>query len=105
MAELGAEGLKAKVTRIEPRESMPAHRNGATVFGEDRAERFALRLTLRQLDAIANDTRLPGEIASQYGVSAAVLMRIQRKAREFQRQSLAAAARALAEIKKPDAFE
>jgi hypothetical protein len=30
----------------------------------DRAERLALRLTLPQLDAIAKDTRLPGEIAT-----------------------------------------
>jgi hypothetical protein len=49
---------------------------------EERADRFAGRLTLRQLEAIANDTRLPGEIAGAYGVSAAVIVRIQQKARQ-----------------------
>jgi hypothetical protein len=49
---------------------------------EERADRLAGRLTLQQLDAIANDTRLPGEIAGAYGVSAAVIVRIQHKARQ-----------------------
>ena len=47
----------------------------------ERADRLALRLTLQQLDAIAKDTRLPGEIAGTYGVTAAVILQIQRKAR------------------------
>ena len=44
-------------------------------------DRLALQLTLQQLDAIAKDTRLPGEIAGTYGVTAAVILQIQRKAR------------------------
>ena len=40
----------------------------------ERADRLALRLTLQQLDAIAKDTRLPGEIAGTYGVTAAVIL-------------------------------
>jgi hypothetical protein len=48
---------------------------------EDRAERLALQLTLPQQEAIAKDTRLPGEIADTYGVTAAVVMRIQHSAR------------------------
>ena len=47
----------------------------------ERADRLALRLTLQQLDAIAKDTRLPGEIAGTYGVTAAVILQIQRNAR------------------------
>ena len=56
---------------------------------EERAERLAGRLTRKQLEAIVNDTRLPGEIGSSYGVTAAVIVRIQQKARFSQ----AAAAR------------
>jgi hypothetical protein len=52
---------------------------------EDRAQRLASRLTLQQLDAIVLDTRLPGEIAGAYGVTAAVIMRIQQKARALKR--------------------
>ena len=59
---------------------------------EERADRFSGRLTLQQLDAIANDTRLPGEIAGAYSVSAAVIMRILQKAR-FSKSLKAAAAR------------
>jgi hypothetical protein len=40
---------------------------------QDRAKRLALRLTLKQLDAIMKDTRLPGEIAGTYGVTAGVI--------------------------------
>ena len=47
----------------------------------ERADRLALRLTLQQLDAIAKDTRLPGEIAGTYGVTAAVILQIQKNAR------------------------
>jgi hypothetical protein len=59
---------------------------------EERANRFAGRLTLDQLEAIANDTRLPGEIAGAYGVSAAVILRIQQKAR-FSKSQKAGTAR------------
>jgi hypothetical protein len=52
---------------------------------EDRADRLAGRLSLSQIEAIANDTRLPGEIAGAYGVSAAVILRIQHKARAAKR--------------------
>jgi hypothetical protein len=55
-----------------------------------RAERLATRLTLRQLEAIANDTRLPGEIAGAYGVTAAVIVRIQKKAQYAEKQRDAA---------------
>ena len=48
---------------------------------QERAERLALRLTLPQQEAIARDTRLPGEIAGAYGVTAVVIMRIQHRAR------------------------
>ena len=60
---------------------------------EDRAERLARRFTLPQLEAIANDTRLPGEIAGAYGVTAAVILRIQLKARFSKAQKEAAARR------------
>lgn len=58
---------------------------------QDRAEQLAGRLTLRQIEAIASDTRLPGEIAGAYGVSAAVIVRIQQKARITKRREQAAA--------------
>jgi len=48
---------------------------------QERAERFAGRFTLKQLEAIAKDTRLPGEIAGAYGVTAEIILRIQHKAR------------------------
>jgi hypothetical protein len=41
----------------------------------------ATRLTLAQLRAIASDTRLPGEIASTYKTTAAVIVRMQQKLR------------------------
>ena len=50
-------------------------------LGDERTERRAGRLTLRQIEAIANETRLPGEIACAYGVSAAVILRIQQNVR------------------------
>jgi len=52
---------------------------------QERADRLAGRLTRRQLEAIANDTRLPGEIAGAYGVTAAVIVRIQHRARMAKR--------------------
>ena len=66
---------------------------------EDRAAHLASRLTLLQLDAIANDTRLPGEIAGSYGVSAGVMIRIQAEARrmQHQRENATVAARKLGE--------
>jgi hypothetical protein len=60
---------------------------------EDRAERLARRLTVQQLEAIVIDTRLPGEIAGAYGVTAAVILRIQLKARFSKAQKEAAARR------------
>jgi hypothetical protein len=59
----------------------------------DRAQRLALKLALQQLDAIVKDTRLPGEIASTYGVTAAIIVRIQHKARLSKLQKEAAARR------------
>jgi len=49
----------------------------------ERAKRFSrnLRFTLPQLDAIANDPRLPGEIAGAFGVTASIIIRIQRRVR------------------------
>ena len=59
---------------------------------EQRAERFAARLTRAQLEAIANDTRLPGEIAGAFGVSASIIIRIQQqRAKEARRLKKAAA--------------
>lgn len=60
---------------------------------EDRAEQLARRLTVQQLDAIANDTRLPGEISGAYGVTAAIIVRIQLKVRVSKAQREAAARR------------
>jgi hypothetical protein len=51
---------------------------------DQRAENFAARLTLPQLEAIASDTRLPGEIAGKYGVTAALMLGVQRVARRHQ---------------------
>lgn len=48
---------------------------------QDRAEKIAGRLTLAQQLAIANDTRLPGEIACTSKTSAAVIVRLQQKLR------------------------
>ena len=49
----------------------------------ERVKRFSrnLRFTLPQLDAIANDPRLPGEIAGAFGVTARTIIRIQRRVR------------------------
>src|SRR5215203_7269710 len=47
----------------------------------ERAERLAMRVTLTQVNAITKDTRLPGEIAGTYGVTAEVILTIQLKAR------------------------
>ncbi len=55
---------------------------------EQRAEQFAARLTRAQLEAIANDTRLPGEIAGAFGVSASIIIRIQHKVRAVHRRKL-----------------
>jgi hypothetical protein len=74
--------FKAISPRIKPRR-----------VEEDRAEPLAERFTLQQLEAIANDTRLPGEIAGAYGVTAAVILRIQLKARFSKAQREAAARR------------
>jgi hypothetical protein len=52
----------------------------------DRTERLVSALTLKQLNAIATDTRLPGEIGSKFGYSAAVVLRIQAKGRQMLRQ-------------------
>jgi hypothetical protein len=57
---------------------------------ERRSERLAMRLTRHQLEAIANDTRLPGEIAGAYGLTAAVVLRIQQNARWSKSQKEAA---------------
>ena len=55
---------------------------------EQRAEQFAARLTRAQLEAIANDTRLPGEIAGAFGVSASIIIRIQHKTRAVLRRKI-----------------
>ena len=47
----------------------------------ERAEAMTLRLTLAQQRAIAADTRLPGEIASTYKTTAAVIVRVQQALR------------------------
>jgi hypothetical protein len=60
---------------------------------EQRSERRAIRLTRHQLEAIANDTRLPGEIAGAYGLTAVVILRIQQNARWSKSQTEAAARR------------
>jgi hypothetical protein len=64
----------------------------------DRAARLASRLTLNQREAIANDTRPPGEIAGAYGVTAAVIVQIQHKARFSESQKKAAARRKLRQL-------
>ena len=48
---------------------------------QDRAEKLATRLTLAQQRAVASDTRLPGEIASTYKTTAAVIVRMQQRLR------------------------
>jgi hypothetical protein len=53
----------------------------------ERAEMISLRLTRPQIKAIVQDTRLPGEIASTYKTSAAVILRIQQKFRGRRRTS------------------
>ena len=59
---------------------MSSHHRKLNELVQERAQRLALRLTLPQLVSIASDTRLPGEIAGAYGVSAAVILRIQQRA-------------------------
>jgi hypothetical protein len=56
-------------------------RDAAFLLEKQGADRLARRLTLAQLDTIAKDTRLPGEIAYAYGVTAAIIARIQHRAR------------------------
>ena len=48
---------------------------------QDRAETIVMRLTKAQQQAIAADTRLPGEIAYTYKTTAAVIVRIQKALR------------------------
>ena len=60
---------------------------------EERAERLSRRLSPEQLDAIVRDTRLPGEIAGAYGLTARVIVRIQQQARFSKIQKEAAARR------------
>ena len=76
------------------------HPDDILMFEHARAEHFLLRLTLKQLNTIAKDTRLPGEIGCSYGLSAGVVLRIQKKAQQMQRERerSAAVAHALAEL-------
>ena len=46
---------------------------------EDRAKSRSIQFSPEQLAAIERDTRLPGEVASAYGVSAAVIVRLRNK--------------------------
>jgi hypothetical protein len=62
---------------------------------QDRAERLALRLTLKHLDAIMKDTRLPGEIADTYGVTAAMIIRMLHRGRQIKGQKETAERRRL----------
>ena len=57
------------------------------------AKRFSrrVRLTLPQMDAIANDPRLPGEIAGSFGVTARIIIRIQRRVRAARSRTSVAA--------------
>ena len=52
---------------------------------QDRADQLARRLTLKHMEAIAKDTRLPGEIACTYGITAEVVIRIKQNARRLAR--------------------
>jgi hypothetical protein len=56
-------------------------RHTAFLLEKQGADRLAGRLTLAQLDTIVKDTRLPGEIAYTYGVTAGVIARIQHRGR------------------------
>jgi hypothetical protein len=46
---------------------------------QDRAGQLARRLTLKHMEAIAKDTRLPAEIACTYGITAEVVISYQAK--------------------------
>ena len=52
----------------------------------DRAAFKSLSLSADQIDAIVRDTRLPGEIGYTYGISAAIVIRIQANAAKARRQ-------------------
>src|SRR6187402_793670 len=64
----------------------------------DRAALKSLSLSIEQIEAIAKDTRLPGEIGCTYGVSAAVVIGLQERARRMirKRDKMAAVADRLA---------
>ena len=66
----------------------------------DRAALKSVSLSTKQIEAIAKDTRLPGEIGSTYGVSAAVVIGLQERARRIirKRDKMAAAAERLAKL-------
>jgi hypothetical protein len=53
---------------------------------EQLAQSILSGLTLPQLEALAKDTRLPGEIGSTYGYSAAVIIRLQHRCRAWLRR-------------------
>ena len=65
-----------RLTPIRNRHSAESRMTAA-----ERAEAFSFKLTRLQIEAIIQDTRLPGEIASTYKTSAAVILRIQQKFR------------------------
>jgi|SRR4051794_12028118 hypothetical protein len=68
--------------------------------GSDRAALKSVSLSTEQIEAIAKDTRLPGEIGCTYGVSAAVVIGLQERACRMirKRGKMAAADERLAKL-------
>ena len=86
--------LKTTANIEDDQASTPVRPGSSTAWrvDEDRAERLAFRLTIDQIEAIARDTRLPGEIGYSLGCSAAVVIRLQERGRQLirKREKLAA---------------
>jgi hypothetical protein len=95
--------LRRSIARNHDRAS-PAVPNPHDPYGwMSRSDRTALKsvsLSTSQIEAIAKDTRLPGEIGPTYVLSAAVVIGLQERARRIirKRDKLAVAAEQLAEL-------
>jgi hypothetical protein len=73
------------VSRLNDRNRVPIrNRHGPEdwMTAAERADMLSFKLTKAQTAAIMKDTRLPGEITFAYKTSAAVILRIQQKARK-----------------------
>ena len=84
-----------------PAASASPHDPYGSMSESDRTALKSISLSDQQIEALAKDTRLPGEIGCTYGVSAALVIRLQERARRtiLKRDKMAAAG------KRPAKFE